>query len=153
MIVRRAGPWLWQSTRSFQKNSVATPSPTPSKRKATSSGDPRYDIAKRILFDAPAASTLTLSTEDQIRHETIHRAWMLHESKRRGGIDKELDKQYGKMQHACRELQELHPKLYRATMAGNSRADRKGFPLTMRVPTDTPPTNGWNYNWVPSSVE
>ena len=73
------------------------------------------------------------------------------------------------------KLRELDPALYRAanevedprarseeemellkTMKGPEKKAAEArirglFPREMRVPTDTPPRDGWNYNWSPPS--
>jgi len=108
--------------------------------------DSRSDMAKRIIFETPPSQQLRLSAEDQVRHETIHRAWLLYNRKKRLAHEQDLQKQFAKMEYACDMLQKLDPRLYAASKI---EVTNHTFPLDYRTPTDTPSPQGWNCDWVP----
>lgn len=49
------------------------------------------------------------------------------------------------MREACEELSRVDPRLYRIA---TSKKAVGYFPIEMRIPTDTPPRDGWNHGWV-----
>ena len=114
-----------------------------------SSGDSRHTIARRVILESPPSPTLTLTPEDQIRHETIHRAWILHERNREKRRMNALKAQQSKMQDACDTLQKIRPALFNKLTArrrGESQQDLL-FPPRLRIPAEHPSSKGWNYGW------
>ncbi len=107
-------------------------------------------------------------------HETIERAWLLHERHMRWRRNAEAERKFECMRRAMGELEKLDQALFKE--ANRSEDPRKRspvevelskklrgaakkalesrlpglFPREMRLPTDTPPREGWNYNWRPS---
>jgi len=49
-------------------------------------------------------------------------------------------------------LRETDRKLYDIAVSG-SREVEKRFPLVMRIPTETLPSQWWNYKWTPSNIK
>jgi large subunit ribosomal protein L40 len=106
-------------------------------------------------------------------HETIERAWQLHERHRREEHLAELCAMHARMQEAVEELKNVDDRLFHwATVPRDQRrlikpeaealrgargSVRKAlearieglFPRELRVPTDTPSTSGWDYDWKP----
>jgi large subunit ribosomal protein L40 len=79
-----------------------------------------------------------------LRHWAIHRAWQIHKRTVRREREVELEKQYNKIRDACAELEKTDSRLFRIAIS------KKGVgvpPIEMRIPTDTPPKNGWNHAW------
>ncbi|CAE6454930.1 unnamed protein product [Rhizoctonia solani] len=151
--------------------------------------DPRNDIIRRTLYPERTpnvtgfASSPTgvhrpdveLALERAIpsaeAHETIERAWKLHQRQLREQREAELRRKYESMRKAVEVLKELDPVSYaEATRGVDSRrlseAERERmkemrrgarkkaesrveglFPREMRMPTDTPRRDGWNHDW------
>ncbi|EWC47352.1 hypothetical protein DRE_00320 [Drechslerella stenobrocha 248] len=79
-----------------------------------------------------------------LRHWTIQQAWLLFKHQQKKERELELERQYNKMHEACEELKRVDERLFRIA------TDRKGvgtFPAEMRIPTDTPPRDGFNESW------
>ncbi|CCM03773.1 uncharacterized protein FIBRA_05920 [Fibroporia radiculosa] len=135
-----------------------------------SMGDPKHEIIRRALYpsnirNGPSPTgtwrpdvgrRLQRAIPSAQAHETIERAWLLHQRHR-----------------AMEVLRELDPKLY---LEANKEEDprvrtneevalskslrgpeRKAlearvrglFPRELRIPSDTPSRSGWNYDWTP----
>jgi len=80
----------------------------------------------------------------ELRHWTIYRAWQLYKHKLKRERYYELQRQWQKMQLACEALKGIDERLFRIA---TSRKEVGEFPLELRLPTDTPPRNGWNEGW------
>ncbi|KAI0962298.1 hypothetical protein AcV7_001172 [Taiwanofungus camphoratus] len=138
----------------YPSNIRNRPSPT---------GTWRPDVGRRLQRAIPSVQA----------HETIERAWLLHLRHVRRARQAELERKLHCMQKAMEVLREVDPKLYfeankdedprvrskteidlAKTLKGPERkaleARIRGlFPRELRVPTDTPPRTGWNYDWTP----
>ena len=101
-------------------------------------------MMRDILFRNKTPARLNFTEEEEIRHDTIHRAWQLHLRYQRERRERELEKQYNKMREACTDLEQHDIRLFKAAMTKDKNA---GFPIEMRSMTDTPPKNGWNHDW------
>ncbi|EPQ60143.1 hypothetical protein GLOTRDRAFT_52048 [Gloeophyllum trabeum ATCC 11539] len=150
-------------------------------------GDPRKEILRRVLYPSNLRnkSTPTGTWRSDVgralqhaipsvqAHETIERAWLLHQRHVRRKREAELQRKFEKMKEAMDELYKLDNHLYieanrpedpRARSAkelelvkGLRGSERKAmearirglFPRELRVPTDTPSRLGWNYDWQP----
>ena len=109
-----------------------------------------------------------MSSNRALRHWTIHRAWQLYQHKQREQHERELERQYMSMYHACETLRlidthgltaEERLKLGEGEAEGNQMgklyriAMRKegiwgGVPIEYgRIQTETPPKDGWNHGW------
>ncbi|KAF8711868.1 mitochondrial translation, partial [Rhizoctonia solani] len=151
--------------------------------------DPRNDIIRRTLYPerTPDVTGLASSPTGIHRpdvelaleraipsaeaHETIERAWKLHQRQVREQREAELKRKYESMRRAVEVLKELDPVSYaeatrgvdsrrlseteRERIKGMKRGARKKaesrveglFPREMRMPTDTPSRDGWNHGW------
>lgn len=123
----------------------------------------RPDVGRRLQRAIPSVQA----------HETIERAWLLHRRHVRRQRQAELERKFECMKRAIEVLREVDPKLYleankeedprvrskaevelAKTLKGPERkaleARVRGlFPRELRIPSDTPSRDGWNYDWVP----
>ena len=123
----------------------------------------RPDVALALERAIPSAEA----------HETIERAWLLHKRQLRWKREAESQRKWDCMHRAMEELHQLDTRLFHeANRPEDSRirspqlveqlkkargAEKKIlesrlpglFPREMRIPTDTPPRSGWNYDWKP----
>lgn len=131
--------------------------------KASPNGTWRPDIAHALQRAIPSRQA----------HETIERAWKLHQRHIRKKREAELERKYECMRKAMDELQKIDPHLYKEanrqadprersqadiefakTLRGPERRAMDArlpglFPRELRVPTDTPSRDGWKYEWTP----
>jgi hypothetical protein len=114
------------------------------------SSDHRIALARGILFSQRPLRGLRLNPQDQIRHETIHRAWLLFQQQRRRQKVTKLKNLENSVARTLAVLKETDEKLYASAVSG-SREEEKRFPLVMRIPTETLPTR-WNYRWTPMNI-
>ncbi len=104
---------------------------------------------------------IKLSFEDQIRYQSIHKAWCLYQEKKRNLRNFNLKKQYVSAQEACDDLESLSlnegidEKGGFAFLYHSATVTERGkrFPLDMKIPTETPPTRIWNDSWKPQTEE
>ncbi|KAH8099690.1 hypothetical protein BXZ70DRAFT_210662 [Cristinia sonorae] len=151
--------------------------------------DPRTDIIRRVLYPSnlrnraspvgnwrpDVARRLQRAIPSVQAHETIERAWLLHQRHVRKSRQSELDRKFQCMRTAMEKLRELDLQRYRAAneledprarseeeleLLKTAKAPEKKamearirglFPRELRVPTETPSRDGWNYDWVPPS--
>ncbi|KAF3909659.1 hypothetical protein AA313_de0207709 [Arthrobotrys entomopaga] len=102
------------------------------------------DMINYALAHPIGGRPLKLSYMKTLRHWTIKQAWLLFKHKQKRERELELERQYNKIHDACEELKRCDERLYRIA------TDRKGvgtFPMEMRIPTDTPPRDGFNEAW------
>lgn len=121
--------------------------------------------------DAPAALERVIPSAEA--HETIERAWVIWQKNKREAREAELKRKFDRMKAAMDDLEKTDPKRYRmATSKPDPRKmekelqeelkqyrgiDRRAlearieglFPRELRIPTDTPSRDGWNYEWRP----
>ncbi|OSX67019.1 hypothetical protein POSPLADRAFT_1164299 [Postia placenta MAD-698-R-SB12] len=132
------------------------------------------DIGKRRGASPQAASYHKLSKEiEEQKRRKRRRAWLLHRRHLRRTRQAELERKFQCMQTAMETLRQVDPKLYleankeedprarskaQAELAKTLRVpERKAlesrvrglFPRELRIPTDTPSRDGWNYDWTP----
>lgn len=151
----------------------------------SSHGDPQNELLRRVLYpvnvrnrEAPTGTwrrdvgkALRRAIPSKQAHETIERAWLLHERHIRWARDAESERKFECMRKAMDHLEKLDPERFReANRVEDPRtrteaeirlsktmkpAEKRGmqgrlpglFPREMRLPTDTPPRSGWNYDW------
>ncbi|KAH7915706.1 hypothetical protein BJ138DRAFT_1076763 [Hygrophoropsis aurantiaca] len=157
-------------------------------RKAeTTGGDPKKEILRRVLYPSnirsgpsptgtwrpDVARALQRAIPSAQAHETIERAWLLHQRHLRKKRDAELARKFECMRKAMEELEQIDPRLFKeanrqedprarseaevAALKDASEPEKKAiesrvrglFPRELRVPADTPPTNGWAHDWRP----
>lgn len=91
-------------------------------------------------------------------HDTIQRAWQLHQRHRREAHTAELARKYAAMRSALSLLEQTSPQLYREATEGRkfqnvdqaraTNARLEGIvPREMRVPTERPGAQLWDYEW------
>lgn len=113
--------------------------------------DARTELIKKVLFELPSREPLEVSEEDQERHETIERAWKLVKMLERETRDAELERKFRAIREAMLELERTNDKLFRGALVRNRHIT---FPRQMKIPTETPPTAGWDYNYkAPEAIE
>ena len=115
-------------------------------------GDARVGLARQILFSQRPLRGLKLNPQDQIRHETIHRAWLLFQSRRRREKMRRLSMLHKSLVQTMKLLRETDEYLYGMAVSG-SRETEKRFPLVMRIPTNTLPSPWWNYKWTAANIK
>ncbi|KAJ4485618.1 hypothetical protein J3R30DRAFT_1384233 [Lentinula aciculospora] len=133
------------------------------RNKPTPTGTWRPDVEKALQHAIPSVQA----------HDTIERAWLLHQRHIRKRREAETERKFECMRKAMDELAGIDNHLYmEANKPENPRARspeeasilktmkpsearafdarvRGLFPREMRVPTDTPSRNGWKYDWKP----
>lgn len=157
------------------------------KREAAALSDPKIEVLRRTLYpsnvrnrESPTGSwrpnvarRLQLAIPSVQAHETIERAWFLHQRHIRKGRQAELERKFKCMKEAMDTLHELDPKLYaEANKEEDPRVrspqevqllkslkgqDKKAIesrirglmPRELRIPSDTPSRDGWRYEWEP----
>ena len=116
------------------------------------SSDYRIPLARGILFSQRPLRGLRLNPQDKIRHDTIHRAWLLFQQQRRRKKVARLRLLEESVARTMAVLKETDERLYALAVSG-SREVEKRFPLVMRIPTDTLPKQWWNYRWSPTNIK
>ncbi|KAF8079065.1 hypothetical protein FPV67DRAFT_94289 [Lyophyllum atratum] len=133
------------------------------RNRASPTGTWRPDVARALQHAIPSVQA----------HHTIERAWLLHRRHLRKQRETELARKFECMRKAMEELERVDSRLY---MEANKREDPRArteaerelakklkttevrtlearirglFPRELRVPTDTPPRSGWNYECKP----
>ncbi|KZT08626.1 uncharacterized protein LAESUDRAFT_696760 [Laetiporus sulphureus 93-53] len=123
----------------------------------------RPDVGRRLQRAIPSVQA----------HDTIERAWFLHKRHIRRQRQAELERKFRCMTHAMEVLMKISPNLYaeankeedprvrtrqETELAKTLRIPEKKalearvrglFPRELRIPTDTPSRDGWNYDWKP----
>ncbi|KAF8665476.1 hypothetical protein AX16_000494 [Volvariella volvacea WC 439] len=137
--------------------------PSTIRNRATPVGTWRPDVARALQLAIPSVQA----------HQTIERAWLLHKRLQRKKREAELARKFECMKKAMDELEKIDSRLY---MEANRPEDPRArsvaemnlmktlktseirtlearvrglFPRELRIPTDTPPRSGWNYEWKP----
>ncbi|GAB5589428.1 hypothetical protein Unana1_04328 [Umbelopsis nana] len=113
---------------------------------ASGSGDQRLEIIRRVLFEQPSRELPQLQGEELQQHETIERAWKLHQNQERERRNRELEKKFRKMHAAMNELEKTSDRLFKAAIVKSRHIT---FPREMKIPTETPSPQGWNYDYKP----
>ena len=137
---------------------------TRAERGEAPTGVPRPDVVAALARTLPSAAA----------HDTITRAFQLVARRQRARRAEELRRKLACMRAAMAELALHHPAWYRgarakvdprgvgredeaefrryrgpARAAVESRSIEGFFPRELRVPVDTPPRDGWQYDWAP----
>ncbi|KZV93762.1 hypothetical protein EXIGLDRAFT_588106, partial [Exidia glandulosa HHB12029] len=155
------------------------------RKNAAVQGDNRKRILQRALYprngprdESPigtyrpdAKLALRRSIQNVEVHETIERAWLLHQRHQRQARTAELQRKWDSMHAAMSELRSFdYDRFVEANTVEDPRArppaeqvllkNLKGperqfiegrirglFPREMRIPTNTPSRAGWNHAW------
>lgn len=148
-------------------------------------GDPQNELIRRALYPSnirnketptgtwrpDVARALKRAIPSKQSHETIQRAWLLHERHLRWKREEESERKFRCMEKAMSELEKVDATLFKeANRAEDPRTRAQSevemlnslrgaahkalesrisglFPREIRLPTDTPPRAGWNYDW------
>ncbi|CAG8481565.1 17152_t:CDS:2 [Dentiscutata heterogama] len=132
--------------RTIQKSKPKSSSPDIPGSQNANITDTRYQIIKRILYETPKPELPKMTEQDLERHETIDRAWKLFLRNQQEERENELAAKYRMLNEANIELEKLGPRLFNSAQMGNKIMM---FPRQMKIPTETPPLNGWNYDYKP----
>lgn len=154
-------------------------------RRMANQGDPRTRIIQRMLYprngprsESPigvyrmdAKLALRRAVPNPEVHETIERAWLLHQRHKRNARSAELQRKWDSMHRAMEELRLFDYRRYLEinnvedprvrsdedtallkTIRGQERNVIEGrirglFPRELRAPTNTPSHRSWNYEW------
>lgn len=154
-------------------------------RRNANQGDPKRRVIQRMLYprngprdespigtyrpDAKLAMRRALQNVEV--HETIERAWLLHQRHKRQERQAELQRKWDSMHRAMAELRIFDYDRYEdvnnvedprarsqaeqlrlKNLKGPERQYIEGrirglFPREMRIPTSTPSRAGWNHDW------
>jgi len=142
----------------WSKQKVKKPTEQPTSRNPFLQGlnfdssDSNVTMARGILFSQRPMRGLGLNPQDQIRHETIHRAWLLFRSQQHREKMGRLRRLEASVAETMKVLRETDDKLYAQAVSG-ARQVEKRIPLVMRIPTNTLPTKWWNYTWSPHNIQ
>jgi large subunit ribosomal protein L40 len=133
------------------------------RNKASPTGTWRTDVAWALKRAVPSVQA----------HDTIERAWLLYQRRLREQRQAELTRKFECMHHAMDVLHEIDPHLYQEanvqedprkrsvaevelgkTLKGSAQKVldsriRGLFPREIRIPTETPSREGWNYEFTP----
>ncbi|KAF8308422.1 hypothetical protein DL93DRAFT_2086909 [Clavulina sp. PMI_390] len=169
------------SSLSYQSRSYAAPpsAKRPGGKVKGGNVDPRLAPLKKAFnpLSRNYRQNLQVAIERAIpsveAHETIERAWQLHQRHKRESAHAELDAMHRRMEEAVEELKEVDDRLFHwatvprdqrrlikpeaEALRGTKGSVRKAlearieglFPRELRVPTETPSTTGWDYDWKP----
>jgi large subunit ribosomal protein L40 len=152
-----------------------------------SASNPKMEILRRVLYPSnirnrpspvgtwrpDVGRALQRAIPSVQAHETIERAWLLHQRHIRKKRDAEFAKKFECMKNAMAELEVVDPRSFkeanrtedpRTRSAAETELTKKLrgpekravearirglFPREMRPPPDTPSRDGWDYNWKP----
>lgn len=133
------------------------------KVKDVSASDKRYQSIRDMLYSRdvpttmrrPIPPTTAKSFADSVadpstnpeaaKRDAIERAWALLKQREAVEKIKELRGMYQSMREAMEELEKTDTRLFEAAKVGASKEEVVVFPRRLRVPTETPPVSGWEY--------
>lgn len=179
---RQTGGGKSASGKSSENRSAQTKGYLKKSKAGSSSSDgnsDRYDVIRQILYgedekmtDSARLSRLIETVPDYQIHETIDRAWKLHERHQRVKQQEQLEKQYLSMNNALEQLRLADLKLYLNVVKDengsihrlqnivqknpheniniNSTGKLIGlFPRQIRLPTESLPSSDkvWDHDW------
>jgi large subunit ribosomal protein L40 len=77
---------------------------------------------------------------------------MMFQNERRKARMTRLSKLEESVAGTMKALWETDEKFYNQAVAGTREVEKR-FPLVMRIPTDTLPTQWWNYKWTSANIK
>ncbi|KAJ3109987.1 39S ribosomal protein L28, mitochondrial [Physocladia obscura] len=114
--------------------------------------DKRMQIVRDILYPAappqvPTPPALKVSFQSLAQREVIERMWCRLKTIEAIEIEERLQRKYLRVRLAMEDLEKNHKELFEGTGQVTLSAIDEGamFPRRLRIPTETPPTNGWEY--------
>ncbi|KAI5480371.1 hypothetical protein MNV49_000946 [Pseudohyphozyma bogoriensis] len=166
--------FIGTSTTSFVRHYAAAPSKggkAPAKAKnqpqrgsrGLEQADARIDVIKKFLFesspsDADRLASLAKVVPSVEVHETITRAWALHERHQREAHEAELKRKYDAMKNAIDVLEQTDRDVWEKAVGGKKyqNVDQKRstnarleglFPRELRVPLEKAGDKAWDSQW------
>ncbi|KAI8098937.1 mitochondrial ribosomal protein L28-domain-containing protein [Halteromyces radiatus] len=134
-----------QTTQSIYTKQVVRLVSTQSGNTSHSSGDNRLEVIRRVLFESPQRpSIVSLEGEALQQHDTIERAWKLHTMRERERKQRTLEKQFRSLHQAMSELEKTSDRLFKGAIVKSRHIT---YPKQAKIPTETPPTQVWDYNY------
>ncbi|KAJ3233677.1 hypothetical protein HDU81_002062 [Chytriomyces hyalinus] len=127
------------------------------RRPVVSITDKRVQTVRDILYGPPSASTesrttptpapLNASAATLSQQELMERMWALERMREKKATEDRLAVKYARLRAAMEDLEANHKHLFEGTNATTKSAVDTGavFPRRLRVPTETPPSNGWDH--------
>ncbi|TPX70695.1 hypothetical protein SpCBS45565_g01586 [Spizellomyces sp. 'palustris'] len=100
--------------------------------------------ASAALFTAPVATDP--ANRRALKRDAIERAWAILKEREAVAKVQELRGMYESMRSAMEELERTDRRLFEAAKVATDREVVVVFPRRLRVPTDTPPLEGWDYD-------
>ena len=113
--------------------------------------DSRNQLITNALYSPQPSPPLPTSISTE-QHELIERMWALEKWKEAELYSNQLKAQYESMRKAMCALRASDPFLFEGACKKDVDADGRdkivSFPKRFRVPTETPPLNGWSYELI-----
>ncbi|ORY49421.1 hypothetical protein BCR33DRAFT_713750 [Rhizoclosmatium globosum] len=100
--------------------------------------DKRMQVVRDILYPAPLSQPVP---------PALKRMWCHLKTKEAVETEERLARKYLRIRLAMEDLEKNHKELFEGTGQVTQSAIDQGetFPRRLRVPTETPPTDGWEY--------
>ncbi|KAJ1549621.1 hypothetical protein HK405_004266 [Cladochytrium tenue] len=111
--------------------------------------DRRYQLMKDMMYAkvTPSASSgARRPPPAKLEEEVVERTWALVKEREAQAVRDDLRSKYRCMRAAMEELERTDKRLFVGTGAFAKKARTEElvlFPRTLRVPTETPPKDGW----------
>ncbi|GAA5927751.1 uncharacterized protein JCM15063_005985 [Sporobolomyces koalae] len=137
-------------------------------RPGEGAGDSRVEAIKNVLYESTPSDADRLAALHKVVpsaevHETITRAWALHQRHKREAHSNELARKYTSMRQAIDLLEKTDKKLWHKAVEGRkfqnvdqsdaTNARLEGIvPREMRVPMEQPAGQLWDSNWKAPAV-
>ncbi|GAA6056874.1 hypothetical protein JCM3770_005121 [Rhodotorula araucariae] len=135
----------------------------PRGRPGEGGSDSKMETIKQTLLESDPTEADRLAALRRVipsaeAHETITRAWQLHQRHRREAHAAELARKYAAMRSAVALLEQTDTRLWRQAVEGKkfqnvdqahrTNARLEGlYPREMRVPTELPGAQVWDHDW------
>ncbi|GAA5892531.1 mitochondrial 54S ribosomal protein mL40 MRPL28 [Sporobolomyces salmoneus] len=132
-------------------------------RPGEGAGDSRVEAIKNVLYESSPSDSDRLAALQKVVpsrevHETIERAWKLHQRHRRETHSRELERKYTSMRQAIDLLEQTDKTLWEKAVGGKkfqnvdqseaSNARLEGIvPRELRVPMEQPGGQLWDSDW------
>ncbi|GAA5946604.1 hypothetical protein JCM3775_007378 [Rhodotorula graminis] len=167
---RHAQPLCKHAVRAYATKQAAGSGSRKKAAQVTSRGRPgeggsdsKIETIKQTLLESDPTEAERLEALRRVipsaeAHDTIQRAWQLHQRHRREAHTAELARKYAAMRSALSLLEDTSPHLYRTATEGRkfqnvdqaraTNARLEGLvPREMRVPTERPGAQLWDHEW------
>jgi hypothetical protein len=92
---------------------------------------------------SPSGTEFKVLNQDELNRDMVEREWYLFQHKKAQEFLKVQKRKYEAIRSAMNALEKKDKKLFEAALVKDEKF--QFFPTTMRIPTETPPTLGWDY--------